>query len=360
MKKFFAMLLALAMLLGLAACGGGEAAKTPAPTGGAQTPAPTSTAGEDPGSPLKIALLLSGTINDGSYNQQIYDSVKSIESKYDIEYAYTESIVLADMQAVVQDYCDKGYELIIANGYDFNDAIMACSAEFPDVDFAVIGGSDCNGSNVASYRHYTPHVGFLAGALAAMKSETGTVCTFAGMSFPHVVDNVTAFEAGAKYIDPNVNVITGYIESWTDSAKAKEMTAAAIEQNADVVYCSANAAALGAYEAIDEANAAGKAVVAIGATSDMYDTAPNIMMVSIIQSQGALAVDVIEDVINGDFSGDVRVVGIESDSVALSDWHGHDSWLTADELAKVDEIIAGLSDYSLVEQGICPKSCYDT
>ena len=351
MKKMLGLLLVLALTLGMmTACGssndnaGGSSAES---------------AGSSEKASLKVALLLTGTINDGSYNQQMYESAEQAKEELGIEFAYTESIALADMQRIVQDYADKGYDLLLANGYDFNDAIMAVADQFPDTKFAIIGGSEGNGSNVASYRHYTPHVGFLAGAIAGLKSETNCVSIIAGMSYPHVVDAVNAFEAGAKYVNSDCEVISGYIESWTDSAKAKEMAAAAIDQNADVIYCSANAAALGAYEACEEANADEKSVYAIGATSDMYDTAPDIIIVSVIQSQGQLALDVINDVLNGDFTGSVKVVGIESDSISLSDWHGHEDWMPDGAMDKIEEIEEGLSDGSLVEEGICPKSTYD-
>lgn len=349
MKQRLSLALALVLIAGiLAGC-----SKNPAPTESAGSSSPPEN------DALRVALLLTGTINDASYNQQMYEAAEQAKELYGIDIAFTESIALADMQRAVQDYADKGYDLLIANGYDFNDAIMSVAKEFPETKFAIIGGSEGNGSNAASYRHYTPHVGFLAGAISALKSETNVVSIVAGMSFPHVVDAVNAFEAGAKYVNPDCNVITGYIESWTDSAKAKEMTAAAIASGADMIYCSANAAALGAYEAIEEANDAGKKVAAVGATSDMYDTAPDLILVSIIQSQGQLALDVIQDVIEGSFTGGVEVVGIESTSIALSDWHGHESWLPEGAMDTIDTIIAGLEDGSLVKDGICPKSCYD-
>lgn len=361
MPIFLAVLLIISLLAGCA-----NTAENPGTSdngAGTQSEAPANSeapgGAAENGDPLKVALLLTGTINDASYNQQMFEAGEQAKEEYGVELAYTESIALADMQRVVQDYAASGYDLLIANGFDFNDAIMSVAEEFPDTKFAILAGSEANGSNVASYRHYTPHVGFLAGAISALKSQTNVVSIVAGMSYPHVVDAVNAFEAGAKYINPDCQVISGYIESWTDSAKAKEMTAAAIEQGADMIYCSANAAALGAYEAIEEASDAGKEVYAIGATSDMYETAPDIILVSVIQSQGELAMDVINDVMNDSFTGSVKVVGIESHSIRLSDWHGHDSWMPDGAMEEIDTIIAGLQDGSFVEEGICPKSTYD-
>ncbi len=51
----------------------------------------------------------------------------------------------------------------------------------------------------------------------------------------HIKDSVEAFAEGAKYINPDAEVLTGYTESMTDIAKGEEMGMAFIEQGADVL-----------------------------------------------------------------------------------------------------------------------------
>ena len=84
------------------------------------------------------------------------------------------------------------------------------------------------------YRFNTPQSGFLAGAVAAMYSENGVVGMIGGSISPYIKDSVEAFAEGAKYINPDAEVLTGYTESMTDIAKGKEMGMAFIEQGADV------------------------------------------------------------------------------------------------------------------------------
>ena len=72
MKKFFATVLALTMALGLAACGAKEeapAASAPA----ASAPAASAPAEEATG--LKICIITSSGIDDGSFNQNCYEGI---------------------------------------------------------------------------------------------------------------------------------------------------------------------------------------------------------------------------------------------------------------------------------------------
>ena len=91
-KKWLALVLALAMSLGLAACGGdtgGSAAPTPA-TGGDSSPAPAQSpagGGENSGdySDLKIAVLLAGPANDNGWNATAFNALTAVHDKYGLK-----------------------------------------------------------------------------------------------------------------------------------------------------------------------------------------------------------------------------------------------------------------------------------
>ena len=72
MKKIFAMLLALAMMLALAACGSQNTGND-TPDGGdepAGTPA------------VKVGLLLEGSLGDESINDQAYEGLKKVAADF--------------------------------------------------------------------------------------------------------------------------------------------------------------------------------------------------------------------------------------------------------------------------------------
>ena len=77
MKKFLALVLSLALVIALVACGGGGGAKEPA--AGDSASAESSGGGTDSGAKtaanVKIVLLLPGEINDQGWNASNYAGV---------------------------------------------------------------------------------------------------------------------------------------------------------------------------------------------------------------------------------------------------------------------------------------------
>lgn len=339
------------LLTMLAGCGGG-ATPSKAPSASGNTPSAAPSAGGSDS--YKVAMLLTGYINDAGWNQSAYEGMQLAEKEFSVESAYTEAIPQPDYEAVMRDYADQGYNMVICVGNEFSDAALAVAPSFPDVKFAVMNGNNAAEPNVGAYRFNTPESGFLAGAIAAMYSQTGTVGVIGGSTYPHIKDAAEAFGVGAKYINPNANVLIGYTETMTDIAKGKEMGMAFIEQGADVLSANANSCSLGVIDAAKE-----KGIRHIGYISDQYEVAPETVMVSLIQSNPFMIRSIIEAGINGTFEPKLNLFGMNEGALYLSDFHGNDSKLTDEQKAKVQEIIDGIKDGSLKEAGILPKSSFE-
>ncbi|MGI9951463.1 BMP family protein [Moorellaceae bacterium AZ2] len=337
-------LLAVALLgLFLLGCGGGSKEQ---PAQGDQ--------GQQPEKKFRVAMVLTGPINDAGWNESAYKGLKEAEQKLNIETAYTESVPQPDYETVIRDYADKGYDLIIAHGFEFTDAVKAVSPSFPDTIFAVVNGQDFQEPNMASYRFNTPETGFLAGAVAGLVTKTNVVGMIGGMKFPHIVDSLNGFEAGAKYVNPKVKVLTGYTESWTDIPKGKEMALAMIEQGADVVCCNANQVGLGVIDAAKQKN-----VKAIGYVDDQYNVAPETVVVSAIQSVQDMTLHIIDQAMKGECKPGLYLLGSKEGTIRLSSFHGHEKDLPEGAMSKIEEVVAGIKDGSLKAKGILPKSTFE-
>lgn len=304
---------------------------------------------------FKVATVLTGPINDAGWNESAYKGLLKAKETLGVEVAYTENVPQPDFETAIRDYADKGYDLIIAHGFEFTDAAKAVAPNYPDIQFAVVNGSVAQEPNLGSFRFDTPQVGFLAGAFAGLITKSNVVGMIGGMKFPHIQDSLTGFEAGAKYVNPDVKVLQAYTESWTDIPKGKETALAMIDQGADVVCTNANQVGLGGIEAAKE-----RGVYAIGYIDDQYKVAPGTVPVSAIQSVEDLVVKIIEMAKAEPIKPQTYLLGAKDGVVRLSDFYELGKEPVPDEIKqKMQEILEGLKDGSLKEQGIVPKSSFE-
>jgi basic membrane protein A len=288
----------------------------------------------------KVALLLPGPINDGGWNAIAYNGLKLIEENYGVEIAYAEHVTTSDMEEMFHNYANQGFGLIIGHGFEFSDAADRVAPNFPDVKFVVTSSDITNGSNLAAIKVNTAEQGFLAGATAALLSETGTVAALGGMEIPPIVSCIGGFEAGAKYANPDVKVLTGFTGSMEDAAKMKEMMTTFIEQGADVGLANGDQSGLGGVEALVEA---GK--LAIGANYDQSDFSPERIPLSVGQSY-PLALDYLYSlIINNEFKSNPYEMGVAAGAVSVIYNDAYE--LPGEVKAKLDEIINGITDGSI-------------
>ena len=106
--------------------------------------------------------------------------------------------------------------------------------------------------NVAPLRFMLEEATYLEGMLAASMSKTGKAGVVGGMEIPSVKSTIIAFEAGAKAVSPDFQVVTAYVGNWDDVGAAKEAALALIQQGADFLFHNADAAGLGVFQAAQE------------------------------------------------------------------------------------------------------------
>ncbi len=133
MKKFLAVLLSLAMILALAACGQKETTTT---TDDAQTADEAQTESE-----YKVAMITDyGDITDQSFNQTTYEACKAFAEDNKIEFSYFKPAGdnTADRVAMIEKAVDEGFNVIVMPGYAFGGAIVEAAPEFPEVKFIAL------------------------------------------------------------------------------------------------------------------------------------------------------------------------------------------------------------------------------
>lgn len=266
MKKMIALLLTVMMTVGLCACAGGnDSAKD------------SGSAKNSGDADYKVAFILNCSINDGGWGTACYSElVAACDKNENWAMEYTDNLTQDGYYDAMVAYCNAGFDLIYAPGGEYTDAVLQVANEYPDVAFALLNGSEdtpaqaANG-NVTSLLPDGQQIGWIAGALAGLMSNTGKIAFIGGMELTTTLAKYEGYSEAAKYVaeqeGKTVSVLDAvYANSFDDSSKGIEFANAMMEQNADVFFGDASAVDSGARQAIDEHNVAAGAV-------EVYDIA---------------------------------------------------------------------------------------
>jgi basic membrane protein A len=193
-----------------------------------------------------------------------------------------ENTDVAQIQDVLRSYAEDGYDMVIGHGFQFAEPVMEIHAEYPDTWFVVNTAQVAAEPNVASFDNRWGDAGYMAGAVAALYSKTGTIGHIGGIPVPVIEDFNTGFERGARHVRPDTKVLSAYVGSFSDVARGAEITTSLIEQGADVVTSTGNENVIGTIQA---AQKAGKH--AIGTAFDSQAAAPDtIITTALINENG--------------------------------------------------------------------------
>ena len=276
----------VALLAG--ACGGGNS--------GSSTPAAGSGGS---GKVFKIGLVTDiGGLDDKSFNHLAFVGIQRAKSQLGIDFKVLESHQESEYVPNLQTLAAQHYDLVIAVGFLMDGAIKKVAKAFPDVNFAIIDDApDPALPNVQGLLFKEQESGYLAGYLAALESKTGTVSTVGGQKIPPVDHYIAGFQAGAKAANPNVKTLNDYSNSFTDTAKCKQLALNQISQGSDVVFQVAGGCGLGALSAAKE-----KGVWGIGVDADQAYLGDYILT-SAIKKVDVAVFDTIKQVVDGTFQG---------------------------------------------------------
>lgn len=262
---------------------------------------------------VKVALIVE-RLGDRSFADSAWDGIKRLQKDYgdQIDAKVIESPEKAAFEENVVNFAKEGYDMIVCLGFSYVDLFHEVAPQFPDTKFIMIDAI-AEGDNIRSYMFEEHEGSYLAGALAAMVSETGKIGFMGGMENPLIKRFLGGYEHGAKDINPDIEIEVAWVGAWNDAAKGKELTTVMYNKGADVVYAAAGGSGAGQIEAAKEL---GK--WAIGVDSNQDHLAPDNMIGSMLKRVDNAVVDAALDILNGEFTAGTIYLGIEEEGVGLS------------------------------------------
>lgn len=309
-KKLISVLLAVAMVLALAACGGGTTTESKAP---------------ESTSKGKIAYIV-GNLGDKSFSDSGEAGMNILRSEgWEVRTIETQNNE-AKYEDYIRDALDQGYTYLVGSS-TYGDIMMNLASEYPDRYF--LGFDEMHDESElpdnCSFIFYKQNEGsYLVGMMAAGMTKSGTVAVNVGMENPVIGDFVTGFIQGVKDYNPSVKVVEAACGSWSDPAAMKTLCLDQARNNgADVFFQVAGGSGDGLFEAAMETGS-----WAIGVDSDQHqayvDSAnpekANVILTSMLKEVGNSFVSFFHSVEAGeDVWGKTVTLGLAQDSVGYVD-----------------------------------------
>lgn len=286
---------------------------------------------------LKVGLVLDkGGKDDKSFNTAAFEGASLAEKNLKIELKYVEATDINAIENLHRQFAQKKYDLIIGVGFAQASAVKKIATQFPQIKFAVIDG-EVTAPNVRSLMFEEHQGSFVVGAIAAMKSKSNKIGFIGGMDIPLIRRFALGYQAGAKYINPKIEVIESFIgvtgEAWNNPAKAKELALAQISSGAEVIFVAAGASGSGAFDAVEE-----KKKLAIGVDSNQNWIKPGFILTSMQKRVDQAVYRAIEDTQNSKFTAGIIRYGLPDKGIDYSVDQHNEKLLTSEIRKKADEI----------------------
>lgn len=357
-SKSWTLVALLVILMLMAAC------VAPAPTTGGEQAAPaagaeaaaTAEEGEEAAAPAEAAIKIGlvtdvGRVNDRSFNQSAWTGVQNAAAALGLgedDYKYIETQDAKDYADNIGQFIDAGYNVIVTVGFALGEATITAAKDNPDVYFIGVDQFQAEAiPNLVGLIFHEDHAGFLAGALAAHLTKSGTIAAVLGTDLvPPVVAFKEGYEAGARYINPDIKIISTYhpgelSQAFVDPEWGAATAKQAIDQGADVIFGAGGQTGNGALQE----TATHEGLYCIGVDTDQWETVPAAHP-CLVSSATKEITPGVEDLIAEAAQG-VYESGNYYGGAGLAPFHDFEDKIpqeVKDELAAID---AGLKDGSI-------------
>ncbi len=271
---------------------------------------------------VKIAICLStGGLGDKNFNDMAYDGLKKAEKDYGISFDYYEPQTSSDFEGAFRQFADsKIYELIIGIGADQIDTLKEVAPDYPNQKFSIID-AQLDAPNVKSIATKWEEQTFLCGVYAGLgtlsnmeyANSKNVIGVILGMDFPALRSGVVGFTAGAKYVNPNVEVIEAVVGAFNDPAKGKEIAISMNNRGADFIQHIAGASGLGLFNAAKENN-----FYAFGVGGNQNHLEPSIIAATSIRNVNEMVFLEVKEIMDGTWKAGVNVNGLKEGAVGYS------------------------------------------
>jgi basic membrane protein A len=289
-----------------------------------------------------------GKVDDHALNQSAWEGVGQALDEGLIDKAdFIETMDARDRAKNIQTFLLADYDLIVTVGISLDEDTRLAADEWPGAAF--IGVDQPPGEsrpNLATITFPEDQGGFLAGALAALTTNTGKVAALCEVeSLPSMWRYCEGFRVGVRYANPDLRARVLYkdegatSELFKDPKWGQEQALFMLDGGVDILFAAGGETARAALE-----TAAARRVYVIGAEEDMYYQLENadFVLSSALKQAAPSVYALIRLAVEGQFAA-----GETRGTYALGAWHSLERQVPPTVRARLEQIRIGLADGSI-------------
>lgn len=248
-----------------------------------------------------VGFIFVGPKSDFGYNQAAYEGSQEVAAKFpDLKVLTQENVPEDDNAArVMEGMVSRGAKIIFATSYGHLQVAEKVAAAHPDV-VVVQQGNVINGTvgkNIGTYFGTVYEPVYLAGIAAGRATTSNKLGFVYAFPIPQTVNNINAFELGAKSVNPEAKTYAVNTGSWCDPQKQKTAVDSLLSQGIDVVTQHQDCT-----DTIIKATEAAGAYT-VGYHADASSLAPKGWLTGSQWNWGPLYVDIVQTALDGSFTG---------------------------------------------------------
>ncbi len=271
------------------------------------------------GKKFKVALVIS-LLGDKSFNDSAARGITFVNEQYpDVETKIIENQDVGEQQLAARAMAEQGYNLVITVGFGSADWTNEIAKEYPNTKFAIVDAVlDAPNGTGLTFRE--DEGSFTVGMVAAMLTKTKKVGYVGGMDVPLLRRFELGYIQGVKYVDPTIEVVSGWVGAFDDPNKGKELALTQYAEGVDIIYAAAGKSGEGVLQASKE-----KGLYSIGVDSDQDYMQPGNVITSMLKRVDLAVLEAVKELRDGSLAGGTKVFGLKEGMVGSTFLYADDT-----------------------------------
>jgi basic membrane protein A and related proteins len=300
-----------------------------------------------------VATMVCDTVGlgDQNFNDATFAGGQKAAEEFGAEWSAIESIDAAAYVPNVTAAAERG-QLVVATGFFLTEAVNTVASQFVDVFFTCID-TVVDLPNVQSVLFNEHQAAFLTGVAAGLTTKANKLGIVGGERIPPVIRYEVGFKAGIAAVNPEAEVLVGYVDSFVDPEAGKEFALAQFSDGADIVFPIAGLSGIGCFQAVAELNNLGEQWV-LGADLSQDHLAPGFELAVCRKGVDTSTYRAVKQVVEGNFMPGLNQLGLGDGPVSFENpdigvgFEDPNNRVAEDVKALVAEYQAQISDDTLV------------